>query len=251
MPNQPTTNPNSIKLQAFLAQQGIASRRKSEELIEQGVVTVNGQPAHIGQRINPAVDYVNVGGKTITTTDSTDLVYFLVNKPVGYVSTTSDELGRRTVLNLLPTETTQKYRLFPVGRLDIDSQGLILLTNDGQLTQQLTHPSFNHQKTYQVLVEGTPSTKAIEHLKRGVKLKEGYTKPDAFEVMDYQDNNTWLELVIHEGKNHQVRRMMERIGYPVIELIRTAIGPLTLDMLENDRYIQLSPDEIATFFAQK
>lgn len=241
----------TIKLQAFLAQQGIASRRKAESLIEQGVVSVNGQLAHIGQRINPATDVINVGGKLITASDTTELVYFLVNKPIGHVSTTSDELGRRTVLNLLPTAITQKYRLFPVGRLDIESQGLILLTNDGQLTQQLTHPSFNHQKTYHVLVAGTPSTKAIEHLKRGVKLKEGYTKPDSFEILDYQDNNTWLALVLHEGKNHQVRRMMERIGYPVIELIRVAIGKLTLDMLENEGYIQLSPEQIATFLAPK
>jgi pseudouridine synthase len=249
MPNKPAAN--SIKLQAFIAQHGLASRRKAEALIDQGVVTVNGVVAHIGQRINPYQDKVNVGGKTLPTDQKTDLVYFLVNKPVGYVSTTHDEHGRRTVLDLLPKGITTKYRLFPVGRLDIESQGLILLTNDGELTQQLTHPSFRHKKTYHVQVAGIPSDKALEHLQRGVKLKEGYTKPDHLEILEHDHQSTWLEITIHEGRNHQVRRMMERIGYPVIKLVRIRMGPLNLEMVENGRYIELLDRDIAKFFPSR
>lgn len=241
---QPVPGP-TIKLQAAMAQLGVASRRKSEELIAAGKVLVNQKPAHIGQRIDLARDQISVNGKTITMAQPPELVYFLVNKPVGYVSTTSDEQGRKTVLDLLPKSVTTQYRLFPVGRLDLDSQGLILLTNDGELAQQLTHPSFRHQKTYEVLVQGTPSRKAIDHLRRGVKLKEGYSKPDSFEVIGPDGDNTWLELTLHEGRNHQVRRMMERIGYPVLELVRTKMGPFELDMLEEERYIKLSDDEIS------
>lgn len=234
-----------------MAQLGVASRRKSEELIADGLVKVNGQPAHIGQRVNPNFDAVSIKGKTINNTSAPELVYFLVNKPRGHVSTTSDEHGRRTVLDLLPKTVTKEFRLFPVGRLDIDSQGLLLLTNDGPLAQQLTHPSFQHQKTYEVLVMGAPSRKALEHLERGVKLKEGYSKPDHIEVLHQDGNNTWIELTIHEGRNHQVRRMMERIGYPVLELIRTKMGPFELDTLDEARYIQLSSQEVAEIFGQK
>lgn len=234
-----------------MAQLGVASRRKSEELITEGVVKVNGKEAHIGQRVNPLFDMVSINGKTITTAAKPELVYFLVNKPVGHVSTTSDELGRRTVLDLLPRDITNQFRLFPVGRLDIDSKGLILLTNDGELAQQLTHPSFQHQKTYEVLVEGAPSRKALEHLDRGVKLKEGYSRPDNIEVLHQDGHNTWIELTIHEGRNHQVRRMMERVGYPVLELIRTKMGPFDLDMLEEERYIQLSKQQVAEFLTSK
>lgn len=247
-PHQPAA---TVKLQAYMAQIGVASRRKSEELIEKGVVKVNGKPAHIGQRIDPHFDTVNVKGTTITPSAAPELVYFLVNKPPRYVSTTSDDQGRRTVLDLLPKSITNAYRLFPVGRLDIDSQGLILLTNDGELAQQLTHPSFQHQKTYEVLVLGRPSRKALDHLERGVRLKEGYSKPDHFEILHQDGNNTWIELTIHEGRNHQVRRMMDRIGYPVLDLIRTKMGPFELDSLDEERYIKLSAQEVRDIFAQK
>lgn len=221
----------SIKLQKYLSQMGIASRRKAEEMIAAGEVQVNHKPAHIGQRVNPQKDTVSVAGKPVAST--AELVYFLVDKPVGYISTTNDELSRKTVLNLLPP---QKKRLFPVGRLDQDSQGLMLLTNDGTLAQQMTHPSFETKKVYHVLVEGRPSTKALDHLRRGVKLKEGYTKPADVTVINHQDQNTLLEIIIHEGRNRQIRRMMDRVGYPVLELTRTAMGDYTIDDLDGKPY---------------
>lgn len=249
MPLKPHKPANTVKLQAFMAQFGVASRRKSELLIAEGGVQVNGQTAHVGQRIDPNFDVVKVKGRAINPTHAPDLVYFLVNKPVGYVSTTSDDQGRRTVLDLLPKNITSEFRLFPVGRLDIDSQGLLLLTNDGELAQQLTHPSYQHQKTYEVLVAGIPSRKALEHLERGVRLKEGYSKPDKIQVLHQDGDNTWIELTIHEGRNHQVRRMMDRIGYPVLDLIRTKMGPFELDALDEERYIKLSAQQVSEIFS--
>jgi pseudouridine synthase len=234
---------NTVKLQAFMSHRGIASRRKSESLIEKRLVTVNGEIAHLGQRVDPAKDTVTFKGRELEPTKA-EHVYILVDKPEGFVSTTSDNEGRRTVLNLLPNKITEDHRIYPVGRLDIDSQGLILVTNDGSLAQKLTHPSFHHTKTYQVLVKGIPSTLALNHLQRGVKLKEGYTKPDALEILGHENGNTWLEIMIHEGKNRQIRRMMDRIGYSVITLIRTHFGPFSLEMLEGKPYMILDKKEV-------
>lgn len=229
----------TIKLQKYLAQAGISSRRKAEEAIIAGKVSVNGQPAHIGQRIDPNQDKITFEGREIT--QDVILRYFLVYKPVGYVSTTSDELNRTTVLSLLP-KTSE--RLYPVGRLDLDSEGLMLLTNDGRLTQELTHPSREIPKTYKVLISGIPTTKALNHLHRGVRLKEGYTQPAEVEVLNHENNNTWLEITIHEGMHRQVRRMLERVGYDTIKLIRTKLGPFTLEMLENREVKELTAHEV-------
>lgn len=230
-----------MKLHKFMAHAGVASRRKSEELIEKGKVTVNGTKAHIGQVIDPAHDSVTVEGKAISQADEV-LRYFLVNKPLGLISTTSDELGRETVLSLIPRISE---RLYPVGRLDKDSTGLLLLTNDGDLANTLTHPRYQIKKTYHVVVEGKPSFSAIAHLERGVRLSEGYTQPAIIELLDSDVNTTTLEITIHEGKNHQVRRMMDRVGYPVVKLERIILGPFTLDQLEDKKYKELSSAEIA------
>lgn len=233
-------NQNTIKLQAFMAHTGVASRRASEKLIEEKKVMVNGEVAHIGQRIDPNKDKVEVEGKLLSEPEK--FRYFLVYKPVGYVSTTSDEMGRKNVLELLPKNV--KERLYPVGRLDIDSEGLLLLTNDGALAQKLTHPKFKVEKTYQVVVKGTPTFKAINHLRNGVKLKDGFTKKARVEVLLKEEGQTTLEITISEGRNRQVRRMFERVGYDVIQLIRVKMGPLDLEMLDDKKIIELDETQI-------
>lgn len=232
---------NTIKLQAHIAHLGISSRRKAEEMILEGKIIVNGEKAHIGQRINPKTDKITIDGKRVGGTNET-FVYFLINKPVGYVSTTSDEMGRKTVMDLVPT---QKERLYPVGRLDIDSQGLMLLTNDGELTHLFTHPSFEIEKTYHVLVEGAPSNKALNHLQKGVRLKDGYTKPALVKILKHEMGDTWLEIAIHEGRNRQIRRMTDRVGYKTLRLIRVSMGPFKLDDLGKQKFIQLDNQYIS------
>lgn len=232
----------TIKLQKFLAHAGVASRRQAEEYIAAGRVTVNGATASLGDRIDPITDKVTFDGHQVGATE--DLRYFLVYKPVNIISTTEDEHGRADVLSLLPKEITAETRLFPVGRLDRESEGLMLLTNDGELTQRLTHPKYEVNKTYQVLVDREPTLKAIEHLEKGVMLKEGLTAPAMVDVLEKEGTHQWLEITIYEGRNRQVRRMMERVGYDTLRLIRVAMGPFTLEMLDGNQVVELSPQAI-------
>lgn len=235
-----TSNQKTIKLQLFLARAGVASRRKSETLIESGIVLVNGKKATIGLRIDPTKDVVKVKDTLIAAPQMHR--YFLINKPVGYISTTSDESHRKTVLDIIPKLTE---RVYPVGRLDQESEGLMLLTNNGELAYKLTHPKFEIPKTYEVLIEGRPTGKALNHLRRGVKLKDGFTKPAEVSVLSHDGPNTLLEITIKEGRNRQIRRMTERVGYETIELIRTKLGPFDLGDLDEERYIEL-PEEAIT-----
>ncbi len=221
MPNQ------TIKLQKFLATAGVASRRKSEELIVSGQVTVNAVVAKIGQRIDPTGDLVQIAGQVVT--DQTKKMYYLVDKPRGVITTTNDELNRPTILSLLPVLDT---KLYPVGRLDQDSEGLVLLTNDGDLAYRLTHPKFEVNKTYQVQLDRQPSQSALDHLQSGVKLSDGWAKPLDLKELDKNSDSTWYELSVNEGRNRLVRRMWERVGYEVKRLIRTQMGPFTLDQLD-------------------
>lgn len=230
-----------MKLQKFMAHAGVASRRKSEEMIEKGRVQVNGTRAHIGQVVEPGKDTIEVDGKVLSNADE-PLRYFLVDKPVGIVSTTSDELGRETVLSLIPRISE---RLYPVGRLDKDSSGLMLLTNDGDLANKMTHPKYEVKKTYRVEIAGRPTYAALSHLERGVRLSDGYTQPAFIELLNSSADISVLEITIHEGRNHQVRRMMERIGYPVVTLERVVLGPFELVQLEGKRYLELTADEVA------
>lgn len=230
---------STIKIHAFLANKGIASRRKAEEMVAAGRVTINSKPAIIGQRINPLTDKVAFDGHMVTDKPE-ELQYFLVYKPVGYVSTTSDELGRKNVMQLLPKVPG---RLYPVGRLDMESQGLMILTNDGDLAYKLTHPKFEIEKTYQVTLDRDISEKAFDHLYSGVRLKDGLVKTKRLEFADPDKLNT-LNITVTEGRNRMVRRMLERVGYEVVKLVRTHLGPFNLEQLEGKQYIKIPATQI-------
>ena len=230
----------SSKIHAYLAHCGVASRRRSEELVQQGKVRVNNLLATVGQRIDPQSDKVEVDGVVIK--QPVPLAYFLLNKPPGIVSTTNDDLGRPTVLSLLPKVLLNRVgRLYPVGRLDIESEGLLLLTNDGALAQKLTHPRFAVNKTYHVQLDRQPSGKAMAHLHRGVKLKDGLAMVDEIVPLreEYPPEQIWFALTVHEGRNRLIRRLWERLGYDVKRLIRVTFGQFSLKQLGGKRWIQV------------
>lgn len=208
--------PAGERLQKVLARAGFGSRRVCEDLIAGGRVLVNGQPVALGARVDVGRDIVSVDGVEIGV--QPDFVYYLLNKPAGVVTTAADTHGRPTVVELVPREP----RVHPVGRLDKETEGLLLLTNDGRLTQRLTHPSFGVEKEYLAHVEGIPSRGALRRLRDGVELDDGRTAPAQVSMPD----PGLLRIVIHEGRNRQVRRMCEAIGHPVLRLVRTRIGPL-------------------------
>ncbi len=229
-----------MKLQTYLAHAGIASRRKAEELIASGQIKVNNQVATIGQRIDPQTDVVMFKNTRVQL--ASQWTTYLVYKPAGVVSTTHDELGRRTIVEYLRTQvppTVKLPRLYPVGRLDADSEGLMILTNNGELTQHMTHPSYEVEKTYRITVLGHPTEKALAHLARGVRLKEGMTAPAKVHELDHILTETTLEITIHEGRYHQVKRMMLRVGYEVTKLIRVQMGPYTLSDLKGNTYKEI------------
>ncbi|MBK02174.1 MAG: MFS transporter [Acidimicrobiaceae bacterium] len=226
------------RLQKALARSGVASRRLSEELIGAGRVTVNGQLATLGDKVG-ASDRIELDGVPILR--DPDLVHYLLHKPREVVSTANDPHGRPTVVDLVPSES----RVFPVGRLDTDSEGLIVLTNDGDLTHRLTHPSFGVAKEYLAHVEGLPTRLALRRLREGVELDDGPTAPA--EVSMPQDG--LLKLVIHEGRNRQVRRMCAAVGYPVIRLVRVRIGPITDKDLAAGAWRTLTMEEVRSLYA--
>lgn len=232
------------KLHVFMAHSGIASRRKAEEFIAAGQVTVNGEVAMIGQRVNPAEDVIVFKGKTITQIEKP--VAYLIYKPAGVLSTTQDELNRRTVIDFLKQQFPEENlpRLYPVGRLDLDSEGLMMLTNDGNLANKMTHPSFEVTKTYRITIDGVPTGKALAHLERGVRLNEGMTSPSQVEIVDQDGQETVLDITIHEGRYHQVKRMLLRVGYEVLKLVRIQMGPFTLDDLHGQNAILLSDQQL-------
>ncbi|MCZ7574145.1 MAG: rRNA pseudouridine synthase [Ardenticatenaceae bacterium] len=229
------------RLQKALARAGVAARRKSEELIKQGRVTVNGRVvSELGTKIDPESDEVRVDGERVRL-DGVPEQTFALYKPRGVVSTTSDELGRRTVLDLLPAARTM--RLFPVGRLDAETEGLILLTNNGRLANRLTHPRYEHEKEYRVKVFGVPSDENLERLRKGVPLEEGKTLPARISIERAEDENTWLRVILREGKKRQIRRMFEIIGHPVRRLIRVRMGPIELGALKPGESRELTAEE--------
>ena len=226
--------PAGERLQKVLAAAGIGSRRVCEDLIADGRVEVNGVPAELGRRVDPEADRITVDGVPIGIRPG--LVYYLLNKPAGVVSTASDPQGRPTVTELVPAEP----RVFPVGRLDAATEGLLLLTNDGELTHRLTHPSFGVEKEYLASVEGTPRPGDIRRLREGVELEDGMTAPAKVS----QVAPDILRITIHEGRNRQVRRMTEAVGHPVRRLVRTRIGPLRTGSLRPGEWRTLAQEEV-------
>lgn len=214
--NPATGADDGERLQKVLARRGFGSRRVCEELIAAGRVRVNGQKAVLGRRVDVAKDVVEVDGVRAGVREG--LVYYLLNKPRGVVTTASDPQGRPTVVELVPLEP----RVFPVGRLDADTEGLLLLTNDGELAHRLTHPSFGVEKEYLAEVASRPSLTALQRLRKGVVLDDGHTEPAR--VVLVAPNA--IRITIHEGRNRQVRRMCAAVGHPVVRLVRTRIGPL-------------------------
>ncbi len=226
--------PQGERLQKVLAATGYGSRRVCEDLIAAGRVTVNGTVAILGRRVDPEVDRVEVDGAPIGVRPG--LVYYLLNKPIGVITTARDTHGRQTVLDLVPSDP----RVFSVGRLDVDTEGLLLLTNDGQLANRIAHPSHGIEKEYLVEVRGGPvSAGALRSLREGVELDDGMTSPARVS----QPEPGVLRLVIHEGRNRQVRRMCEAVGYPVTRLVRTRIGPLVDRSLRPGQWRDLTTDE--------
>jgi 23S rRNA pseudouridine2605 synthase len=232
------------RLQKVLARAGFASRRKCEELIAQARVTVNGEIAVLGRRVDPNVDQIAVDGVPVVV--DTTLVHWLLNKPPDYVTTASDPQGRPTVLDLVPDEP----RVFPVGRLDRDSEGLLLLTNDGEFAQLLTHPSHGVEKEYFVEVEGSPSAGAVRRLREGVDLDDGRTRPAKVRVVQQSSGGTSaLEIVVKEGRKRMIRRMCSAVGHPVVRLVRTRIGSLRDQKLAPGTWRSLTMTEVRSLYA--
>lgn len=231
------------RLQKILAAAGVASRRASEELIAAGRVTVNGTKAELGDRVDPVTAEIHVDGERIVTDRSR--VYLAINKPRGVVSTMDDEKGRAALADFLPINTRRVYH---VGRLDADSEGLLLLTNDGDLAHKLMHPSYGVQKTYLCQVQGPIPRGLGRELKQGIELEDGPASVDNFRIVDSEGKNVLVEVVIHEGRKHIVRRMMEEVGFPVSRLIRVAIGPVKLGDLRTGRTRRLTAAEVASLF---
>jgi 23S rRNA pseudouridine2605 synthase len=218
-----TSDPTGVRLQKVLAAAGLGSRRACEELIAEGRVTVDGAVAELGVRVDPQTAVIHVDGDRIVVRD--DLVYFALNKPRGVLSAMSDSRGRRTVGDLVGERSE---RLFHVGRLDADSEGLLLLTNDGELAHRLMHPSFGVTKTYLATVPGPVGKQVARQLRGGVVLEDGPVTVDAFRVVQTQGRQALVEVVLHEGRKHIVRRLLAEVGHPVSRLVRTRIGPVHL-----------------------
>jgi len=233
-----------IRLQKVLAQAGIGSRRKCEELIAAGRVTVNGvRVQEQGMRIDPLTAVVHVNGQRVPTAPGN--VVLLLNKPRGVVSTMSDEHGRPCVGDLV---ADRPERLFHVGRLDAETEGLLLLTNDGELANRVVHPSHGVDKTYLATVEGQVSGQTLRQLKAGVQLDDGPMAVDTVRVVQQAKERTMLELVIHEGRNRIVRRLLDAVGHPVIELVRTRIGPLHLGNLKAGQVRELTGPDLRALY---
>ena len=218
---------------------GIASRRKAEELIIEGRITVNGRIATIGMKADPVKDHIKVDGKLLIRSEPK--VYIMLNKPKNVVTTLYDPEGRPTVKDFLKGV---KYRVFPVGRLDYDSEGLLLLTNDGDFAHAVLHPSKKISKTYLVKVKGVLDEEEIEKLRTGVKLGDGMTAPAQVTRVTRTENNSWLKMTIHEGKKRQIRRMFEKMRHPVLKLKRIKINGIELDKLKPGIYRYLMSEEI-------
>jgi 23S rRNA pseudouridine2605 synthase len=233
-----------LRLHKFLAQCGIASRRKAEELIASGQVSVDGEVVReMGTSIVPGRNVVTCGG--IPVTESEPLVYYLLNKPKGYVTTLSDPQNRPIVTSLIKD---CQARLFPVGRLDFDTEGALILTNDGDLAQKIQHPSHETRKTYEARIKGRPTREKLTSLERGIMLDGRMTSPSRVTVLGGHADHTLVSITIHEGRKHQVKKMFAAIGHPVVSLRRTAYGRLELGNLPTGSYRRLYPVDLKKLF---
>lgn len=231
------------RLQKFLAEAGVASRRKAEELIQAGRVQVNGKTVkEMGCKIDPAKDKVTFDGRLVKT-EQTKKVYIMLYKPEGYVTTAKEQFGRPAVLDLIHGV---KERIFPVGRLDYDTSGLLLLTNDGDLTYKLTHPKHDVDKTYIAKLYGVPDAMDLQKFRRGVVIDGRKTRPAKIQILEKDKDQRYctVEIIIHEGKNRQVRKMCEAIKHPVAQLKRVATGELQLGDLKKGAYRHLTEKEV-------
>lgn len=229
-----------VRLQKFLARAGVASRRASEALITSGRVSVNGEVVgELGTKVDPENDTIMLDGAAVEL--PTQKVVLKLNKPAGYLSAMSDDHGGRCVSELVPT--AEFAGLFPVGRLDKDTTGLLLFTNDGELGNALIHPRHHVGKTYRAWVEGTVNGEELKQLREGVVLEDGITSPAQARVIKCTSNKTLLELTIYEGRNRQIRRMSSAVGHPVLELERIALGPIKLGSLKSGAWRELSVEE--------
>lgn len=234
---------DKIRLQKYLAECGVASRRKSEELIAAGKVKVNGVTAVIGDKVNSKHDKVTVSGKKVVSVKKN--VYIMLNKPRGFITTMNDEHDRKCVAELVKDINT---RVYPVGRLDRESEGLLIMTNDGEFTNALTHPSKHVSKTYRVTIRPTITKEQATEFRNGIEIDGRMTAPADLRVLQAQENRTVVEVTIYEGRNRQIRKMFETLGIEVARLKRTKVGNLKLGMLKQGAYRHLTEDEVSSLY---
>ena len=232
-----------IRLQKYLAECGIASRRKSEALIAAGKVKVNGVTASIGDKVNPKHDKVTVSGKKAVSVKKS--VYIMLNKPRGFITTMSDEHDRKCVAELVKGINT---RVYPVGRLDRESEGLLIMTNDGEFANALTHPSKHISKTYRVTIRPEITKEQATAFRNGIEIDGRMTAPADLRILEAQENRTVVEVTIYEGRNRQIRKMFEALGIEVARLKRTKVGNLKLGMLKQGDYRDLTPEEVNSLY---
>jgi len=233
------------RLQKVIAHAGIVSRREAERLITEGRVAVNGCiVTQLGTKVDPARDKVKVDDRLVKSFPGK--VYVLMNKPAGYVSTLKDPQERPVVTDLLDRINT---RVFPVGRLDYDAEGVLLLTNDGELAHRLQHPRYGISRTYEVKVKDVPANSKLSSLRKGVRLEDGITLPAKAKFLKKTTKNCWLKITLYEGKNRQVKRMCAAIGHPVLKIKRVSLGPLSLGNVSRGKYRHLTQDEVKELYA--
>ena len=227
------------RLQKIISESGLSSRRKADLLIKQGRVSLNGRQAILGEKADPISDRILVDGKDLPKKLGNKV--FLLNKPYGYISSCQDNHGRKTILNLIPSQL--RYGMHPIGRLDFESRGAILLTNIGQLTLRLTHPKYSHSKTYLVWVNGQPNRSILDNWRRGILLDGKMTMPAKIETLNKINSKTLLKVILKEGRNRQIRRIANLIGHPVQDLQRISIANINLNGLQEGKWRELQTKE--------